>query len=343
MGSLFDRLCSEQLIHDYPYHMKNNVQYEVIMGSMAYGTTNNDSDIDIYGFCMPPKHILFPYADNIFGFGKTPKKFAQYQKHGIIDNSRKKEYDIVIYNIVKYFNLCIGNNPNMIDSLFVPTNCVLHSTQIGEHLRSNKKLFLSKLVWKTFRGYAFGQLHKMKDKFARSFVQHCLKYDIDLYAPIKYIIEPIKEVPLLANQMTTIANRLEVNGKRSKRLSLIAKYGYDVKFAYHLVRILDECQQILEEGTLDLTRSKEYLKAIRRGEESMESIIKYFDAKLITLEEAHSKSKLRIVPVEHDIKNLLLECIEMHYGKVENASNEKQIRTLLSIAQTNLDRIERML
>lgn len=166
MSSTFDRLCSDQLITDAPSHLKNNVHYEVIMGSNAYGVSTDTSDVDVYGFSIPPKHILFPYSyGNIVGFGKAPENYEQYQKHHILDKQHRKEYDINIYNIVKYFQLCMENNPNMVDSLFVPTRCVLHSSSIGNHVRDNRKMFLSKAVYHKFRGYAHSQLHKMKDKF----------------------------------------------------------------------------------------------------------------------------------------------------------------------------------
>jgi hypothetical protein len=64
-----------------------------------------DSDHDTYGFCVPPKTHIFPHlAGYINGFGTAPPKFEQYQELGI--NWNKKEYDITVYSIVKYFELC---------------------------------------------------------------------------------------------------------------------------------------------------------------------------------------------------------------------------------------------
>ena len=47
-------------------------------------------------------------------------------------------YDLTIYGIVKFFNLAMENNPNVIDSLFTPVNCVLHSTRVGNLVRENR-------------------------------------------------------------------------------------------------------------------------------------------------------------------------------------------------------------
>jgi predicted nucleotidyltransferase len=343
MASTFDRLCSDQLVIGQPAYLRSNIHYECIMGSTAYGVADDTSDIDIYGFAIPPKEILFPYSyGNILGFGIKPQVFEQYQKHHIIDKARKKEYDITIYNIVKYFQLCMENNPNMIDSLFVPTRCVLHSTAVGNHVRNNRHLFLSKKVYHTFKGYAFNQLHMMKNKYAKDFVDYCKLYDVYIYADRKTILAPIKKDEKKVDYVISLLDKIETSkGKRSKRLETIYKYGYDVKFGYHLCRLLDECQMILEEETLDLTRSREMLKAIRRGEWSMKNIINYFDEKMLLLERLYSTSKLRYTPDEEAIKTLLLECIEMHYGEVKEYVDSNRIIKYLLDAQENITKILR--
>jgi hypothetical protein len=50
-------------------------QYLVHMGSDAYGVSSNSSDIDAYGFCIPPKSYIFPHlSGEIEGFGKQEPK-----------------------------------------------------------------------------------------------------------------------------------------------------------------------------------------------------------------------------------------------------------------------------
>lgn len=42
------------------------------------------SDVDIYGFTIPPKNIVFPHLDGyIHGFGKQPEQFEQFIQHHI--------------------------------------------------------------------------------------------------------------------------------------------------------------------------------------------------------------------------------------------------------------------
>jgi len=161
MSSRVNRAYQMNLINP-PSWLPNNTMFETMMGSVAYGASNDSSDMDIYGFCMPPKDVVFPHlAGYIPGFGAAPQKFRVWQEHHVNDAEARKEYDFAIYNIVDFFNLCMENNPNMTDALFVPRRCVLHSTPIYEHIREHKKMFLHKGAWYKFRGYASSQMSKL--------------------------------------------------------------------------------------------------------------------------------------------------------------------------------------
>lgn len=159
--NLIERLHSKGLIKPPPF-VVGGTQYLVISGSVAYGVSGETSDMDIYGWTIPPKDVIFPHlAGVILGFGQQIQRFDQWQQHHIIEKDTQKEYDISIYNIVRFFQLVMENNPNMIDSLFVRENCILHQTKIAQHVRDNRKLFLHKGSWYKFKGYAYSQMHKM--------------------------------------------------------------------------------------------------------------------------------------------------------------------------------------
>jgi len=110
-----------------------------------------------------------------------------------------------------------------------------------------------------------------------------------------------------------------LGNRTGKRTRDVAQYGYDLKWAYHCVRLLNEVEQILVEGDLDLLRNREQLKSIRRGEWTLEELETYFTNKEHALETAYAESKLPHGPDEAAIKNLLLECLEQHYGSLEAA------------------------
>ena len=291
---LLDRLYKQNVIHP-PKWLMANCSYLTIMGSQAYGVSTDDSDLDTYGFCLPPKEMVFPHlAGEIPGFGRQTAPFEQWQQHHVKDPSKAVEYDFVIYSIVKYFQLCMENNPNMIDSLFTPRNCVIHSTAISEMVRENRRMFLHKGSWAKFKGYAYAQMSKIRNK---------------------------------------------VSAQNEKRAASIAEHGYDLKFAYHTVRLLNEVEQILVEGDLDLQRNREQLKDIRRGEWTIDQLESYFENKERILESTYAASTLRHSADEDAVKRLLMNCLEQHYGNLSEAVKvQPDIERLVSDMQAVLDK-----
>src|SRR5271155_2911477 len=70
--STLQRLTDRGLIKP-PRWLPGGVQYETIMGSMAYGVSSDSSDRDVYGWAIPPRDDVFPHLrGEIPGFG-TPR------------------------------------------------------------------------------------------------------------------------------------------------------------------------------------------------------------------------------------------------------------------------------
>ncbi len=299
--STLQRLTERGLINP-PRWLPGNVQYETIMGSVAYGVSSETSDLDFYGWAIPQKEELFPHLrGDVPGFGTPRPRFEQYQEHHVLDKDalagHGRSYDMTIYGIVKFFNLAMENNPNVIDSLFTPVNCVLHSTRVGNLVRENRKLFLHKGAWPKFKGYAYSQLHK-----------------------------------------------IAIKRPQGNRAELAEKHGYDVKFAYHVVRLLSEVEMILVEQDIDLQRNNEQLKAIRRGEWTEERLRQWCSDKESQLERAYSESTLRATPDEPKIRVLLLDCLEDHYGTLDGCvvNPDRAVEVLRNI-QAELERVRDLL
>jgi uncharacterized protein len=266
------------LANDAPAFLKNNVQYETIVGSHAFGVADTSvrakvPDYDVYGIAIPPKNMLFKHLIGwIPGFGEEPIGFEQWQRAHIMEadaGAGDKEWDLSIFGIVRFFELCRENNPNVLDCLYTPEACVIHCTQVGRMIRDNRKLFLSKLCWKKYRGYALAQLKKVNDK-----------------------------VPI------------------GSRAEIVEKFGYDVKFAYHIVRLFDEAEQIMLEGDIDLQRSREVLKSIRRGDWKLDDLKAWVIEKDRALESVYVTSSLPERPPLEPLRRLLLDCLEEHYGSI---------------------------
>lgn len=287
---LLDKLENRKLIHP-PKWLAHNTVYLTRMGSVAYGVSGDSSDLDIYGFCIPPKTLVFPHlAGEIPGFGRQIQRFESWQEHHCKDPDSGKEYDFAIFSIVKLFDLAMANNPNVIDSLFTSRENVLHSTGVSELVRENRRQFLHKGAMHKLRGYAYSQMSKIRNK---------------------------------------------ANSSNPKRAADVEAHGFDTKFAYHVVRLVLQAEQILMEGDLDLLRNREMLKSIRRGEWTLEQLESWFSAKERDLETVYARSLLRHEPDEQALKTLLLHCLEMHYGSVSDAVRiETPVDRLLSELET---------
>lgn len=281
MTNIVKQLQDKGLLREMPPWLALNTHYLTIMGSHAYGVADTSvkdklPDYDVYGFAIPPKEMVFGHlTGRIPGFGSPAPSFENFQKHHIFDidavGGKGKEWDIQVFSIVRFFELCRQNNPNMIDSLFTPDECVIHSSVVGRMVRDNRRLFLSKEAWKKFRGYAQSQLKKMNDK-----------------------------------------------NPEGGRKEIVEKFGYDVKFAYHIIRLFDECEQIMLEHDLDLQRAKEVMKAIRRGDWTAEEVKKWASEKERALEVAYTNCKLPEHPDEKKLLRLLKNCLEEHYGSLKD-------------------------
>ena len=187
-------LSRKNLIHP-PKWLPQNTVMLMIMGSQAYGVNNDDSDQDIYGVCIPPKELVFPHlAGEIPGFGTQIQRFEVWQEHHIQNPDKKVEHDFSVYGIVKYLQLCMDNNPNMIDSLNVPRNCIIHSTAVGEMIREKRRMFLHKGAWHKFKGYAYSALNKLRGKtMIREFLELTQKYQLPLDVSLKDVENEIKK------------------------------------------------------------------------------------------------------------------------------------------------------
>ena len=60
MPSYTEQLALKGLLPELPHHVRDGIQYEIVMGSIAYGVSNDNSDMDVYGFSIPPKEVIFP-------------------------------------------------------------------------------------------------------------------------------------------------------------------------------------------------------------------------------------------------------------------------------------------
>jgi len=185
-------LAQRKLINP-PAFLAGSVQYEVLMGSHAFGVAGDGSDCDVYGFCIPPGQALGAQADVACG-----QRFECFKALDVLvecaGDGKARSYDFKIYAIDRFFQRCAENNANALEMLFAADKNVLHLTPAARLVRESRRLFLHQGALEQFRDFAFAQLDDMR-------------------------------------------HRRRQEGKRKQ---YIERFGYDLKAAYHVVRLLDE-------------------------------------------------------------------------------------------------------
>lgn len=149
---------------------KTGLLLECISGSRAYGLDTPQSDTDIRGIYYLPRQ-------EFYGIEYTPQ----------VGNESN---DIVYYELKRYFELLLKNNPNILELLNTPADSVLYKHPILDRIKP--EMFLSKLCLQTFAGYALTQVKKAGglnkkifnpiDKERKSLMDFC--YFIDGYSSV---------------------------------------------------------------------------------------------------------------------------------------------------------------
>lgn len=111
-----------------------------ISGSQAYGLALPHSDTDIKGVFIQPK--------------------KEYYGLNYIDQINNETNDIMYYEIKKFVELLLKNNPNILELLSTPDDCVLYRHPVMNLL--NPEMFLSRLCNQTFAQYAYAQIKKAR-------------------------------------------------------------------------------------------------------------------------------------------------------------------------------------
>lgn len=163
---------------------KNLLLFEVISGSRAFGLATENSDTDIRGVYYLPK-------EDFFGLNYIPQ----------ISNETN---DITYYEIGRFVELLQKNNPNILEILASPEDCILYRHPLMDLLKTED--FLSKLCKDTFAGYAVSQIKKAKglnkkilnpvEKERKSILDFCFILEGQGSVPLKkwmHTIPPFKK------------------------------------------------------------------------------------------------------------------------------------------------------
>ncbi len=114
--------------------------FDTIAGSHAYGTAVEGSDEDRRGIFVAPRRFLI-------GIEKVEQ----------VSDERNDE---TCYELGRFVEMLLKNNPNALELLGMPEDCVRFRHPLFDELRP--ELFLSKLCARTFGEYAMGQIRKAR-------------------------------------------------------------------------------------------------------------------------------------------------------------------------------------
>lgn len=128
--------------------LPNDCILATLRGSLSTGTSREGiSDVDILSTHIGP-------VEHYLGFRRKGCE--------TIDRFEGK-YDVVSHEIRKLFDLLLGGNPNVVSMLFVPQNMVVYRNALGNIIRKNKDVFISKNFYMSFKGYS----HSMKKRLEK--------------------------------------------------------------------------------------------------------------------------------------------------------------------------------
>lgn len=130
-------------VRDVPW-LRDRTVYLVRHGSQAYGTSTPTSDLDLRACAVPPAKYLLGYLN----------RFEQAVF--------KEPHDLTVFSLHKFAKLAADGNPNVLELLYVEDEDVLYASRVGDVLRANRHLFLSKKIKHTMTGYAHSQLKRIK-------------------------------------------------------------------------------------------------------------------------------------------------------------------------------------
>jgi len=115
--------------------------FEVISGSHSYGLQSAESDTDLRGVYVIPANERISLSETVEEIG---------------DEKQNEKY----FELKKFFLLASQCNPNIIELLWTPEDCIRLCTPAMEKIIANRNKFLSLKAYDTFSGYAYSQIKK---------------------------------------------------------------------------------------------------------------------------------------------------------------------------------------
>lgn len=201
---------------------KGLLLFECVSGSKAYGLDTPQSDTDLKGVFYLPK-------DKFYGL--------EY-----ISQVSNETNDEVYYELERFVELLCKNNPNLLELLVSPQECILYKHPLMDKLSID--MFLSKLCKDTFAGYALTQIRKARGYKKK--VVNPMGKERKTVLDFCYIIDSYQSVP--------VKEWLDKNGYIQEKCGLSsishAKgmyalfYDTEDEFGYHGIAVKETANEV---------------------------------------------------------------------------------------------------
>lgn len=130
----------DSALHDF-------IIYRCVIGSRAQGLDRDDSDTDRRGIYLPPARL-------------------HWSLNGVPEQLENPQTQECYWELGKFIRLALKANPTILETLWTPL--VERADPVALTLRTHRAIFLSKLAYDSFNGYALTHFRKVEDDFRRS-------------------------------------------------------------------------------------------------------------------------------------------------------------------------------
>lgn len=306
---------------------KSQCILEIRSGSNLYGTNTPESDEDFVGIFVPPIEYLL----GLHNVQEVSFNLISKDKE---NKNTKEAVDKKLYELRKFANLALQNNPNILEILFVNQKNIIQLEEPGQILLEIRDSFTSMLCVPRFIGYAHAQKHKMIIK--KEHFQNLLDgYDFLEMFDSKYTMSQVYDYTLADKNpffkkekgmhihIGDICFEPAIYVKKAKKLlktridkftnrsELILKYGFDTKFASHLIRLLHEAKDLLTEHEIVFPlKNASHILDIKNGNYTIKEIIQEADDLEAELDSLKETSTLQKKPDFNKVENIVIEIMK---------------------------------
>jgi len=260
---------------------------ELRIGSHLYGTNTLTSDEDYSG-------VFIPSEDYVFGLLTVNEVDESVVSKLATNKNSPDAIDKKFYELRRFLKLAMDNNPNVIEQVFVNSENIISIDKYGQLILDNALLFPYKGLTPKFLGYASGQKKRMQVKPENhSALEIGLEYLKNKHEKLRLVdvlnedgcIKTIERMEycvkigdmqfpfntLVKHATKKIQERLDTASYRTKMYDL---YGYDTKYASHIIRLLEEGIELVETGKLTFPlKSKDVILDIKAGKYKLNEVI----------------------------------------------------------------------